>query len=516
MAILFPTVPDQKYILWGFILLKFFLQYLAIDQVYELHRDEYLHLDLGKHLAWGYSSVPPVTGLLSWLIVKLGNSVFLVKFFPALFGALTLVVVWKTVKFLGGGTFALILSATCILFSALLRVNTLYQPNSLEYLMWTLVFYYLVRYTASGLSRWLWLAAVSFAIGFLNKYNITFLLIGLTIGIFLSPARSLLRSRQLFYATGLALILVMPTLIWQFLNGFPVFHHLQQLSDNQLAVNSWSGFLIEQLFFFTGSLLIILLGLISFFSHSAFRKYVYIFWSYLIIIAMYSCLKAKGYYAIGLYPILIAFGSAYLEKLLQTGWVRYLRPLAIALPVLSFLPVFSLVLPVLPPESIIAKSDQFEKHGLLRWEDGQNHTLPQDFADMLGWRELAARVDSALNLVPDKKSTLIHCDNYGQAGAINYYSKNKYYDAVSMHADYIKWYPLDEMEIKHVILVQQANDTDPGRERERNLFENVLTIGAVENIYAREYGTKVYLLEYAKQSINDILQEEMNNKDTDH
>ena len=81
-------MTKKTFILSLLILLKFIIQYFAIDAGYELHRDEYLHLDLGKHLAWGYSSVPPVTAWISYLIHHLGKSVFLIKFFPALFGVL--------------------------------------------------------------------------------------------------------------------------------------------------------------------------------------------------------------------------------------------------------------------------------------------------------------------------------------------------------------------------------------------------------------------------------------------
>ena len=52
---------NRNLVLLGLILLKFILQYTLIDPVYELHRDEFLHLDQARHLAWGYTSVPPVT-----------------------------------------------------------------------------------------------------------------------------------------------------------------------------------------------------------------------------------------------------------------------------------------------------------------------------------------------------------------------------------------------------------------------------------------------------------------------
>ena len=76
--------------LFGLIAIKFILQYVLIHPVYELQRDEYLHLDQGLHLAWGYISVPPMTSWISFVIHALGGTVFWVKFFPAAFGAMTM------------------------------------------------------------------------------------------------------------------------------------------------------------------------------------------------------------------------------------------------------------------------------------------------------------------------------------------------------------------------------------------------------------------------------------------
>lgn len=161
-------ISKKTTILIGFISLKFALQYLLISPEYDLHRDEYLHLDQAHHLAWGFQSLPPFTSWVSYLIYLLGNSVFWVKFFPALFGALTIIVVWKAIEELSGNLFALILGANCVLFSALLRINTLYQPNSFDVLSWTLVYFLFIKYIKSENTKWLLIGAVAFAIGFLN------------------------------------------------------------------------------------------------------------------------------------------------------------------------------------------------------------------------------------------------------------------------------------------------------------------------------------------------------------
>src|SRR5690606_663034 len=184
----------------GFILLKFLLQYSFINPEYDLHRDEYLHLDQGNHLAWGYLSVLPVTSWISYIIKLLGNSIFWIKFFPALFGALTILVVWKAIEDLKGNLFALILGATCVLFSVLLRLNILYQPNSLDVLCWTTLYFIVIKYMNTEKNKWLFFGAMVFALGFLNKYNMAFLVIGLLPSIIITKQRKLLWNKYFYLA----------------------------------------------------------------------------------------------------------------------------------------------------------------------------------------------------------------------------------------------------------------------------------------------------------------------------
>jgi hypothetical protein len=43
---------------------------------------------------------------------------------------------------------------------------------------------------------------------------------------------------------------------------------------------------------------------------------------------------------------------------------------------------------------------------------------------MLGWKELAVKVDSVLNTLPHPDQTFLLCDNYGQAGGYQLLLKN--------------------------------------------------------------------------------------------
>ncbi|MEP7108095.1 MAG: glycosyltransferase family 39 protein [Ferruginibacter sp.] len=490
------------------------MQYFLINPVYDLHRDEYLHLDQAKHLAWGFESVPPFTSWISWIILQLGNGVFWIKFFPALFGALTIVVVWMAIEELEGNLFSMILGGLGVTFSVIFRMNILYQPNSFDILCWTFLYFTFIKYIHTYHNKWLWVAAITFAIGFLNKYNIIFLLLGFLPAILLTENRKIFRNRQFYFSIGLAILLISPNLVWQYHNNFVVFHHLKTLSETQLVNVNRTDFLKEQSLFFFGSIFILIAAFIGFFRYAPFKKYRVFAWAFIFTLLLFVYFKAKGYYSVGLYPILLAFGAVYLEQKWKTGWKLYLRPVALLVIILLFIPFFKIAFPIYGPEGTIQSGQLLKDLGLLRWEDGKDHLLPQDYADMLGWSELAGKTDSAFESLPDKANTLVLCDNYGQAGAINYYSKHKDIGAVSMNADYINWIPVNEKEIKNVILVKGVDDSDKDRLREKQFFKTVTKIGEVKNIYAREKGTAIYLLQDATTSINKILREEINERKT--
>jgi hypothetical protein len=501
-------MTKKTIILFLFIITKFLLHYFLVSQEYELHRDEFLHLDQAQHLAWGYVSVPPVTSWISSIIFFFGNSLFWVRFFPALFGALTIVVVWKAIEALKGNLFALILGATCILFSALLRLNLLYHPNSLDVLCWTTFCFILIKYINTENSKWFYVGMLVFAIGFLNKYNIIFLLLGL-FPAFLLTKRSIFINKNFYFSILLALLLISPNLIWQYHNSFPVFHHMQELAKTQLVNTKRLDFIKDQLLFFAGGLLVIFSALYSLIFYTAFRKYGFFFWTMYITLLIFIYLKAKSYYSIGLYPIYIAFGAVYLEKISAVGWKKYLRPILIALPVLCFIPMYKIAFPNKSPDFIIQHARPYKKFGLLRWEDGYDHALPQDFADMLGWKELAHKVDSIYLSIPAQSQTLILCDNYGQAGAINYYAKNKNIAAVSFSADYINWFKLDK-KYNNLIRVKTLESKDAELKETSPFFDTAYKAESIINTFAREYGTTIFVFLKANTDINERLTVEIN------
>ncbi|MDX5340742.1 MAG: glycosyltransferase family 39 protein [Cyclobacteriaceae bacterium] len=498
-------MKKESLLLAIFILAKMALQYLAVHPDYDLQRDEFLHLDQAKHLAFGYLSVPPLISWNSVLIHWLGGGEFWVRFFPAFYGVLTLVLVWDMVKSLGGRIFAQSLSAVFLLCSAMIRVNILYQPNAADILLWTLAFYSLIRWDQNPNPKWLYLLGMAFGLGMLNKYSIAFVGLGMMISLLLLKTK-LFANKHFYGGLALAFLLFLPNLIWQVFHGFPVLTHMRLLQHYQLVNNSAVGFLMEQALFIYPSLLLVLPAWIAVWFSDWGRPYRWILLTSILTLAILAFFQAKGYYALGLYPALLGLAAFGLEKLSLTGWANKLRPVALVLPLLLFLPAFSLIHPTVGPEKVLVSPPNYAKLGLNRWEDGKEYPLPQDFADMLGWSEMGALVDQAVAKVTEPGRILVLCGNYGEAGAINFYSKTPGLEAFTMNADYLYWFDLKEP-VRHLILVRVKEE--PLTEREIGFFDSYLEIGQVSHPLAREAGTRVYLLQGAKGDVNSILREEI-------
>jgi 4-amino-4-deoxy-L-arabinose transferase-like glycosyltransferase len=198
----------------------------------------------------------------------------------------------------------------------------------------------MIRHTLTGKNQWLYLLGISFALGFLNKYNIVFLSIGLFPSLVLTR-RSMFQNKDLYGALAIALLLILPNLLWQYQNGFPVFTHMRFLSSSQLVNNSRIGFLMNQLLFFYPSLFIWLAGLLSVLFGKRKSEFRFVALTILITLRVFF-FQAKGYYAIGLYPVLLAFGAVWIAEFL----VEF-KSIFLSLPnhlCWLFLPYFSFLL----------------------------------------------------------------------------------------------------------------------------------------------------------------------------
>jgi hypothetical protein len=202
----------------------------------------------------------------------------------------------------------------------------------------------------------------------------------------------------------------------------------------------------------------------------------------------------------GAYSILFGFGAVCLERR-TAGRPAFLRYALVVFSVVTGCYLDTITLPFLPPRQLVAyysRNDIFRRLGFLRWEDLKDHSLPQDFADMLGWRELtekAAKVYYTLNST-EQQHAVPDGDNYGEIAAMDYYGPECHLPAaIGSSASYLLWAPNDFYKSNTIILT-----TDDRRQMQYDYikeFRFAAVMDSVTNPYAREFGSYIILLKGA-------------------
>lgn len=469
------------------LILPFFLQ----NPAWGPHRDEFLYLAEARHMAWGYMEAPPLLSVFAWLTNLLGGAMWAIKIWPSLVGALTYILVGRLVLHMGGRRFALVLTWLPFVAGAWLRMHFLFQPNFLDIFFWTAMAYGLIRYQQTGKNLHLYIAGIGFGLGMLSKYTMAFYATGLAVGLLLTWDKKVLTNRHFYYAVGIGLLLFLPNLLWEARHGFPIVYHMKELEDNQLQyISPWS-FLTDQLLYNVATVFTWVTGLVW---AARTRQYRFVAWAFVITLFLLLLGHGKSYYTQGAYPVLFAFGAVRLEAWASQRWRIRMVAFSVVFGILQ-VPILLPFLAPAPLANYYAHYSLARKSGALRWEDLRDHSLPQDFADMLSWEEMTQKVARAYSSLDstEKAHTLLFCDNYGEAGAVNYYGP-KYHlpPAYSDNASFLYWMPRDFDRFDVLLLV-----TDDKQEMQHpfiRTFRTVRLVDSIANPYAREDGSLIILM----------------------
>jgi len=494
--------------------IKFILPFLLQNSIYEPQRDEFLYLAEAHHMAWGYMEIPPLLSVFAWVTNLFGASMFWLKFWPSLFGALTYILVGKMILSLGGRLLALFLGFLPFILGAYLRVHFLFQPNFLEIFFWTMIAYSVVRYIQTEKNSWLYILGVSMGLGIISKYSVAFFIISILLGSLLTPQRKIFLNKHLYFASLIGFLIFLPSLLWQYFHHFPVIVHMKELQQFQLRYVEPVDFLVSQILMNWAVVFIWIAGL-YFVIFKQQGKYRIFAWSYLFVILILLYFHGKDYYSLGVYPALFAFGAYHLERFANSH-SKIWRYVFVAIPFLLGIPLVPLLLPVAKPKELAGyyKATHLDKTGFLKWEDLKNHPIPQDFADMLGWKEMAEKTAKAYSTLSsvEKKHTIIFADNYGEAGAINYYGKEfNLPKAYSDNASFLYWLP-DSIHLDNLIII-----TDDKKEMQHdfiNDFASAKLMDSITNTYAKEHGSLIIILKGANEKMEQMFREKIE-KDKD-
>jgi hypothetical protein len=476
--------------------------HLIFSNNLEFHRDELLYFSLGQHPALGYATVPPMIGWVAWLMQNtFGYSLFAVRFFPAVLGGLMVFLISAIAKELGGSGYSRILAAVGIIVSVFgLRTFLLFQPVHIDLMLWTLLFYLIIKYINTTSDNYLILIGITAGTALLNKYLIGILLVLFLIIIPFTQYRTIFRNKKFWYGILAGAVVFLPNMIWQIVNGLPVINHMAELERTQLVNVDRSAFLTEQFMMPAAASILTIAGIIYLFINRNAWKFRFLGLVVLSVIITLMLLRGKSYYTQGIFPFLIAAGAVSWGKMLKKAWSRILLTLLIIIITIPILPVG---IPVFKTEKLVSffrnLGTDYGMDFICRFEDNSIHSLPQDYADMLGWEELTRIASEAWQLTPDKKAAFIYCENYGQAGAITIIGK-KYGlpEAVCFSESFRYWIPKKfDPDITSFVYINDELGNDV-----RRIFKRITKVGSISNPDAREYGTTVYLCEDPIDSFN--------------
>ena len=103
----------------------------------------------------------------------------------------------------------------------ILAADGLLTMNAFEPLFWMGCAYLLIRLIKTENEKlWIWFGVVA-GFGLENKYSMLIFGAGLVLGLLLTPARRLLKSRWLWAGGAIAFLIFLPNLIWNLQHHFP-------------------------------------------------------------------------------------------------------------------------------------------------------------------------------------------------------------------------------------------------------------------------------------------------------
>ena len=463
---------------------KLLLHLLTVAR-YGIFRDEMYYLACSRHMAWGYVDHPPLTVWIAWFSrVLLGDSPLGVRLLPILAGASVVWLAGTLAREMGGGRFAQGMAALAVVVVPIYLVaHTWLTDNVFEQLIWISCIWLVVRAINTGDARyWLWFGVFA-GLGFENKYSIAFLLLGLLVGVALTPNRQFLKNRYLWLGILACAAISLPNLLWEIRNHFPFLEliHNIRMSDRDV-VRAPAAFIADQAMIMNPVLFPLWLGgLVWLLAARDGRRYRMFGWTYLVVLIAFIALKAKNYYVAPIYPILFAAGAIGLERLGQGrrigNWARGVY-VALVIVVGALLAPFSV--PVLSPEGYLRyqKVLGFQPS---ESEHQENGPLPQWFADEFGWQEMVEKVARVYNSLPpeERVRTAIFSNNWGDAAAVDYYGpRYGLPQAISRHNSYWMWGP-GNYEGSTIIILHSDGRGD------REHFQSVQAVGRVEHPYSR-------------------------------
>ena len=479
---------DQRFrspLLWSLSILTVVIHLIASGMGgYGIFRDELYYIACANHPDIGYVDHPPLS---IWLLAAwkflFGDTLFSIRFLPALCSGLTTFIAGTLVRGFGGGKYALILACLAsMLAPILLAFFSIFSMNAFDVVLWALAFLVIQRFAQSHEPKnWYWLGLIV-GLGALNKISMLWLGAGIFVGILLTSNRTALRSMTPWLAGSLGVVLFLPFVLWNVTHDFAHLEFIRNASAEKYASQNpatlFSGLLL------LANPLAAPICLAGFWFLVARREDRMIGFTVLIVLAILLVnVHSKPEYFAAALTVLFAAGSVQLEQLLKGKYLRWIRLPYVLCLIATGIFLMPLTLDILPVESFVKYQSALGMTPTSN-EGLRLTNLPQFYADRFGWDHMAKVVARVYSSLPDsdKQRCLIYGRNYGEAGAVDYYGREfGLPPAISQHNSYWYWSLEHLKQDMTVIVIGVAKD------RMERDFEEVQEVALIHSDYAMPY-----------------------------
>jgi 4-amino-4-deoxy-L-arabinose transferase-like glycosyltransferase len=467
--------------------------HLLVNGGYGIFRDELYFIVCGDNPAWGYVDQPPLVPWIASLSHALfGNYLVGFRLVPALAMAATVALTAEFARLIGGGRFAQWLAGLCVLgCPQFLAIGLIFTTDTFQALTWLACGWFLVRLAQTGDERWWIPLGAVVGVSLFSKYMIAFYVVALGIGLLATPQRRSLLHPWLYLGALVAVVLILPNLLWQQAHGWPFLELGEAAANGKNLTLSPPAYFAQQLLLI-GPLAapVWIAGLWACSWRPKFVVYRAFPIAYAILFVFFIATHGKAYYLSSIYPTLLAVGAVAIESWLRGPIARGAALGAVALASVLLAP---LAIPVLSEENYIAYAHAI---GLGPSATAAEHQrlglLPQHFVDMHGWPQMAAKVAAVYSALPpaDRAKAVFFGHNYGEAAAIDVFGRHLGLPpAISGHNNYFIWGPRGHD--GSVVIVIGGDRDQMARE-----FRSVEVAGYINTPYAMPYETDqpIYVL----------------------
>lgn len=353
-----------------------------------MYVDEAYYWIWSQNFDWGYYSKPP---MIAW-VISIATSLFgdgslVMKSVSILIYPLTAIIIFLTTKTLFDERTALYAGLLFFTTPAVSLSSFIISTDVVLLLFWSLTLYtFILAIKYNKLHYWI-LAGVFGGLGLLSKYNmILFVVSALLYLIFSSTHRHILTNRNFYLTLGVALVVFLPNLLWNYNNEFISFVHLHEISQVEKEF-----FHFDKLFEFLGaqfgvfgpvSFAVLVYLLATVYRHKQDDKFLMLFWFsavFLGVISLQAFLaRAFANWAAPTYvaaSILVAYYLIQKEKVKLLKW-------AVAI-------------------NLVLMGTIYHYESLMQVAGIELHKKNDPYARIKGWKEFGQEISKVYKNYPD-------------------------------------------------------------------------------------------------------------------